>query len=154
MQPLNRTLALFSWGGDDPVMFDWKVIGQKLRAARKSLGLNQTQMAARAGIAQTTLSDVENGRNTKTETLSALCAAAGLDLQVDLHPTGQAPPVLSPQQLEVAQLLSDLSPDDQAAFRQLLSVWQQLPADLRSGTLSQWRFFSQVHGTDSSRSTA
>ena len=41
---------------------DTEALGRRIRAQRKVLGLNQTQLAAKAGVSQGTISDYERGR--------------------------------------------------------------------------------------------
>lgn len=49
-------------------------IGDRIRERRKALGIDrQADVAARVGIHQSTLSDIERGANTKPEVLLKLC---------------------------------------------------------------------------------
>ena len=47
-------------------------IGKRLRALRKARGLTQDRAAARAGLARSTVSDAEHGRNPTLHTLVRL----------------------------------------------------------------------------------
>lgn len=58
---------------------------EALRAARRRAGCSQRQLAARAGVAESTVAAIESGARTASlPTLSALLAAAGLELTVDV----------------------------------------------------------------------
>lgn len=151
--PLSRDLAEVITQADHSVMSDWKSLGQKYRQARNEKGLNQTQMAQLAGIAQTTLSDVENGRTTTTKTLSALADASGLELRVEAYPVGESPPPLPPEMRALARVFGNLSPDEQRAFIELMEIWPHLPDDLRNGTLRNWSYWRQMHAPDTTHST-
>ena len=58
-------------------------LGLAIRRIRKSKGLTQVELAAKAGIQQRTLSKIENGQ-TKTEisTLFSICSALGTELVI------------------------------------------------------------------------
>ncbi len=49
-----------------------------LKAWRKHLGMNQKELAAKAGISQPTLSQIENGDNHRDATIEKLAASMGL----------------------------------------------------------------------------
>jgi transcriptional regulator with XRE-family HTH domain len=49
-------------------------LGANMRRCREERGLTQTQLADRAGIAPSTISTIENGRNSPT--LFTVCALA------------------------------------------------------------------------------
>jgi SOS-response transcriptional repressor LexA len=51
------------------------LIGIRLRAARKSEGLTQAELAKRAGISQNSVSDLERGRNIASRNIVALAKA-------------------------------------------------------------------------------
>jgi transcriptional regulator with XRE-family HTH domain len=59
-------------------------VASALRAARKSAGLSQRELAARAGTSQATVSAYENGaKEPSVATFSRLLAAAGARLAVE-----------------------------------------------------------------------
>ena len=67
--------------------------GSLLRRARRSAGISQTELAIRAGVAQSVISAYEAGRRQPSlPTLARLIDAAGADLVVDIQ---QQPPQLS-----------------------------------------------------------
>lgn len=56
-------------------------IGEKIIKKRKSLGLTQCELAKRAGIAQSTLSNIEKGKKRpQFDTMSAVCRVLGLSI--------------------------------------------------------------------------
>lgn len=60
-----------------------KQLGNIIRRARKQLGLNQTQLAERAGLRQETISLIETGNPaTRIETVLTVLAALNLELRI------------------------------------------------------------------------
>jgi transcriptional regulator with XRE-family HTH domain len=72
-------------------------LGQRLRRRRVALGLNQTEVAERAGLARRTVSSVERGEGASMATFVALLRALGaLDqLQQILPDPGPSPIALT-----------------------------------------------------------
>src|SRR3990170_696431 len=65
------------WRG--PTVGTDSAFGQRLRLARKRMGLTQVQLAARAGVNQGFLSELERGRRgASVSTVRALAGALGL----------------------------------------------------------------------------
>ncbi|MEQ9815216.1 MAG: helix-turn-helix domain-containing protein [Azospirillaceae bacterium] len=65
-----------------------KQLGAILRRARRNTGLTQTQLGARAGIWQETLSKIEGGQGaTRIATIFDLLAA--IDLEIEVKPRGK-----------------------------------------------------------------
>jgi HTH-type transcriptional regulator / antitoxin HipB len=65
-----------------------KQIGNFVQRSRKKRGLSQTELGAKAGLRQETISLIENGNPaTKLETLLAVLAA--LDLEFQIAPRSQ-----------------------------------------------------------------
>ena len=57
--------------------------GRILQSARKSQGLNQTQLAARVGVSQARLSALEREPGTiSVDQLLAMCSSLGLQLSI------------------------------------------------------------------------
>lgn len=68
-----------------------KQLGDALRRHRTHIGLSQSQVAAKAGLRQATISQIENGHDaTKVETICALLAA--LDLELTVVPRSKGSP--------------------------------------------------------------
>ena len=56
-------------------------VGKKIRSMRQSKSINQSDLAKTAGIAQSTLSYIENGRKSpQFHTLSAICRALDVSM--------------------------------------------------------------------------
>ncbi|WP_373355922.1 helix-turn-helix domain-containing protein [Pseudoroseicyclus sp. CXY001] len=67
----------------DQIARTTKDLGQVLRAARKAKGLTQAELAARAGVWQRTVSNIETGTSgAKAETIFDLLAALDLELRI------------------------------------------------------------------------
>lgn len=67
-------------------------LGREVRAARRSQGLSQREVAAVARTSQPTISRLEHGSvETTIATLAAAGAAIGLDLSVRLFPSDRSP---------------------------------------------------------------
>jgi len=81
--------------------------GRDLRTARLGLGLSQAHVGRHAGIAQSTLSDIERGLFVADlKTLFQLAAAVGLQPVVNLYPNGRVH-LRDSGQLAIANLLID-----------------------------------------------
>jgi transcriptional regulator with XRE-family HTH domain len=73
---MNKTIC-FSEGSDNINT----TIGKKVRSIRQANGISQIALAKKAGIAQSTLSYIENGRkNPQFETLAAICKALNISM--------------------------------------------------------------------------
>ena len=67
----------------DQIARTTKDLGQTLRAARKTKGLTQAELAARAGVWQRTVSNIETGTSgAKVDTIFDLLAALDLELRI------------------------------------------------------------------------
>lgn len=67
-----------------------RMIGRNLRAARKAAGLTQSELAARAGIVQTYVGQIERSeKNVTLEVLVKLCAGLGIEA-ADVMPRSAA----------------------------------------------------------------
>jgi transcriptional regulator with XRE-family HTH domain len=67
------------------------MIGEEVRRRREALGLTGAQLAARAGLAPSAVSQIETGKRTPSSA-SVIKLAAALGVEVgDLYPKGQAP---------------------------------------------------------------
>lgn len=60
-------------------------LGPAIRAARKSYGWSQAELAERAGVSRPTIARAETGQDISTATLSKIARA--LQLTVELGPT-------------------------------------------------------------------
>ena len=83
-------------------------IGGKIREIRKSKEMSQSALAKKAGIAQSTLSYIENGsKHPHFNTLSSICSALGISL-FELLTYGEKGNLrkLFEEQMKMASLLS------------------------------------------------
>jgi len=80
-------------------------LGRDLRTARLALGLSQAYVGRRAGIAQSTLSEIERGRcAVDLTTVFRIAGAVGLQPVVNLYPNGRVR-LRDTGQLAIANLL-------------------------------------------------
>ena len=85
-----------------------KDIGEKVRKIRQKMRLSQSELARKAGIAQSTLSYIESGRKApQFDTLSSICKGLGISvLQLLAHDEPKADKKLFEQEkadLEASQ---------------------------------------------------
>jgi HTH-type transcriptional regulator/antitoxin HipB len=57
-------------------------LANSIRVRRRKLGLSQEQLAAKTGVRQGTLSDIENARSARLDTLLRILAVLDLELLV------------------------------------------------------------------------
>jgi len=65
-------------------------LGNSMRERRRKLGLTQEQLAAKAGVRQRTVSDVENAGNARLDTVLRILAALDLELLLRARTKGSA----------------------------------------------------------------
>jgi len=65
-------------------------LGNSMRERRRKLGLTQEQLAAKAGVRQRTVSDVENAGNARLDTVLRILAALDLELVLRARTKGSA----------------------------------------------------------------
>ena len=103
------------------LIFDFHIIGNRLLAIRKRLGLTQAEVAEAAGLSDRTYADIERGSvNMRIDTILRICSV--------LHITPDE--VLTEENSYENTMLEDLlnrlkacSPKDKATALQLLSVY-------------------------------
>jgi HTH-type transcriptional regulator / antitoxin HipB len=57
-------------------------LANSIRVKRRKLGLSQEQLAAKTGLRQRTLSDIENGKSARLETLLRILAELDLEFVI------------------------------------------------------------------------
>lgn len=115
-------------------------VGEKVRRLRKARGLSQADLSSISGISQTTISDLERGRNETSKELPAIAAA----LRVSVEELTYGVVAVTTQSLEglfdqIRQIASDglkLSLDE----RELLQLYQCLSVEERREMLAYARF--------------
>lgn len=100
-------------------MIDYRLIGGRIAAQRRRLGLTQEHVAERADITTVYLSKIENGHVRPTvDILDAICAAVGCDLGAVLL---DASPASDRYQSErVVQLFAACAPEVKPVALELL----------------------------------
>ena len=68
--------------------------GATVRAARRTRGLSQAQLGAKAGVPQSVISSIESGTGGRIESLKGVCSALGGELVLDIRLpfAGDGPP--------------------------------------------------------------
>lgn len=103
------------------LVYDFYTIGNKLLAARKKLGLTQTDVADAAGMSMRSYADIERGTvNLRTETLLRICDA--LHITPDEVLTEDAPS-LRLEQEELFHRLSTCNANERRTALKLLGVY-------------------------------
>jgi len=92
-------------------------IGARIREIRKARGLRQHELAKRAGLSQTTISDLERGRNVSSTELPQLARALGVAVEELVQGKG-------------------VKPESESHLRDsLLAIWDQLTPHQRTDEL-------------------
>lgn len=100
----------------DAIRLDSVEAGQRIRALRKSRGLNQTQLAKLVGVDQSTVSDIERGGNFNATILMALSDALEASPQYIMRGGIEA----EIYEAELLAVFRSLSQDDQQSLLKLL----------------------------------
>jgi len=103
-----------------------KQFGAAVRFRRDQLGISQEELAGRAGLHRTYISDVERGaRNVSLESISRLAAALDVPLSVlfsrleDMSSDTPSVPALSPDELVDILIVEDSTEDSELAIKAL-----------------------------------
>ena len=64
--------------------------GNEIRENRRKLGMTQEQLAARAGVRQRTVSDIESAGKARLDTVMRILAVLSLELVVRVRTKGSA----------------------------------------------------------------
>ena len=103
------------------LIFDLRMIGNKLLSIRKRMGMTQTEVAEAAGLSDRAYADIERGAvNMRTETILRICRA--LHITPDEVLTEENASVSSHQD-ELWDRLNACSPKDKETALHLLSVY-------------------------------
>lgn len=102
------------------LIFDMRVIGNRLLNVRKRMGMTQAEVAEAAGLADRTYADIERGSvNMRTETLLRICEV--LHITPDEILTQESE--LCAQEDELLARLRACSPKDRQTALELLYVF-------------------------------
>ena len=103
------------------LVYDLNVIGNRLYALRKRMGLTQAELAEKAGLSDRTYADIERGCvNMRLETILRICDALYITpdkLLTDESTTPEA------RQNQLTQRLNACNPKDKATALRLLEVY-------------------------------
>ncbi len=103
------------------LVFDLRMIGNKLLAIRKRAGLTQAEVAEAAGLSDRTYADIERGTvNMRTETILRICNVLHITPDEVLTEENTS---LSARQEELWERLNACSPKDRETALQLLAVY-------------------------------
>jgi transcriptional regulator with XRE-family HTH domain len=103
------------------LVFDFRVIGNKLLAYRKKAGLTQCEVAEAAGLSDRTYADIERGTvNMRIETILRICKALHITSDAILTEDNYS---FSEKREEIITLLDSCSLQEQETALQLLAVY-------------------------------
>lgn len=103
------------------LIFDMRVIGNRLLRVRKQMGMTQSEVAERAGLADRTYAEIERGTvNMRIETILRICSV--LHITPDEILT-QSDTETSVRQEEVLARLEACNPKDKETALRLLEVY-------------------------------
>lgn len=116
---------------------DMTTLGQRVKARRKELGMTQEELASKSGVSQTTISDMERGRNSTSREIALLArtlqssaywlaTGKGIDApdQKDPPPAKQ----LSPAAIAVAEGWQELPKKSQDAIAHTIETLRKAKA--------------------------
>ncbi|MBR2132127.1 MAG: helix-turn-helix transcriptional regulator [Oscillospiraceae bacterium] len=105
------------------LVFDFRVIGNKLLAIRKRLGLTQADVAEAAGLSDRTYADIERGTvNMRIETILRICDALHITPDEVLTEKKSS---LTAQQTDLLERLDACNFKDKETALRLLAVYLQ-----------------------------
>lgn len=103
------------------LILDMRVVGNKLLALRRRMGMTQAELAEAAGLSDRTYADIERGSvNMRTETVLRICQV--LHVTPDAIFTEEAETVSS-RQAELWERLNACNPKDRETALRLLTVF-------------------------------
>lgn len=103
------------------LVFDFRVIGNKLLKIRKRLGLTQSEVAEASGLSDRTYADIERGTvNMRIETILKICKALHITPDEILTEEDTS---LDENLSELIDKLNDCEPRERDTALKLLSVY-------------------------------
>lgn len=103
------------------LIFDLRVIGNKLLGVRKRLGLTQAEIAEAAGLSDRTYADIERGSvNMRLETFLRICRVLHISPDTVLTEEDVSPQI---RQRELLKKLEICNSKDKETALQLLSIY-------------------------------
>ena len=109
------------------LLLDMRLIGNKLLAIRKKVGMTQAEVAEAAGVSDRTYADIERGTvNMRVETILRICEA--LHITPDEILT-ESETEMTARQEEILARLNACAPRDKETALRLLAVYLQSLAE-------------------------
>ena len=103
------------------LVFDLRMIGNKLLMVRKRMGMTQAEVAESAGLSDRTYADIERGTvNMRTETILRICNALHITPDEILTEENVSP---AAQQADLWARLNSCNAKDKETALQILSVY-------------------------------
>lgn len=103
------------------LIFDMRMIGNKLLAVRKSMGLTQAEVAELSGVADRTYADIERGSvNMRIETVIRICNALKITPDKILTEEKSTTEIKTD---EIIERLNNCTADEKKTALKLLSVY-------------------------------
>ncbi|MGN0106505.1 MAG: helix-turn-helix transcriptional regulator [Hominilimicola sp.] len=105
------------------LIFDYRIIGNKLLATRKKAGLTQAELAEVAGLSDRTYADIERGNvNMRMETFLRICQALHITPD-DILTEGKNS--LAEKQSDILEQLNNCPSKEKETALDLLTVYLQ-----------------------------
>ena len=103
------------------LVFDFRIVGNKLHSFRKRMGMTQAEVAEAAGLSDRTYADIERGSvNMRTDTFLRICDVLHITPNEVLTEENSSQENL---QNELWERLTACSPKDRETALKLLSVY-------------------------------
>ncbi|MBO8129836.1 MAG: helix-turn-helix transcriptional regulator [Peptococcaceae bacterium] len=98
-----------------------KFIGIRIKQLREAANLSAYALSKIAGVAQSTLSEVESGKYVpKIDFIHRICTALGITLADFFAPAGEGAEPLSPELRRLLEKAKELSPEELQALQTIL----------------------------------
>ncbi|MDI6908168.1 MAG: helix-turn-helix transcriptional regulator [Thermoanaerobacterales bacterium] len=103
-------------------------IGRRLTEIRTMAGISANALAKKAGVAQSTISEIEAGkRQPSLSVLQKLSTALGITLADFFAPAGQGAEPLPAELRRLLEKARELTPEELAAFERMLDLVLKRP---------------------------
>ena len=103
------------------LIFDFHIIGNKLLAIRKRLGMTQAEVAEAAGLSDRTYADMERGTvNMRIETILRICSVLHITPDEILTESNS---VIAIQQAELLARLEVCTPQEKETALRLMEIY-------------------------------
>jgi transcriptional regulator with XRE-family HTH domain len=97
------------------------VVGQRIKDRRTELGWTQEQLAQKAGISKSFLSELENGKRSVSAD-NLLDLARALSVSLDYLMTGREKEEANAAEVQIPALLAKFAAEEGISFRQALTL--------------------------------